>query len=117
MKNELIAKRLQLALSNANMKQQDLVEKSGVGKSSISQYINGSHSPSNINAGKIAKVLDVEPLWLMGFDVEMKKNFSKEEGSKDAEFIKKFSLLTLRDKNIVLNLIDSMIYKEESGDS
>ena len=53
----------------------------------------------------------------MGFDVEMKKNFSKEEGSKDAEFIKKFSLLTLRDKNIVLNLIDSMIYKEESGDS
>lgn len=112
MKNEETAKRLQIALSNANMSQQELVEKSGVGKSSISHYINGSHAPSNISAGKIAKVLGVEPLWLMGFNVEMKKEFSYEEGLKDAEFIEKFSLLTQRDKEIVLNLIDSMIHKD-----
>lgn len=112
MKNELTAKRLQFALSNANMSQQELVEKSGVGKSSISHYINGSHAPSNISAGKIARVLGVEPLWLMGFEVEMKKEFSYEEGTKDAEFIEKFSLLTQRDKDIVLNLIDNMICKE-----
>lgn len=115
MKNEVTAKRLQLALSNANMNQQELVEKSGVGKSSISHYINGSHAPSNISAGKIAKVLGVEPLWLMGFDVAMKKELSYEEGLKDAEFIKKFSLLTQRDKEIVLNLIDNMIFKNKSG--
>lgn len=112
MKNEETAKRLQIALSNANMSQQELVEKSGVGKSSISHYINGSHAPSNISAGKIAKVLGVEPLWLMGFNVEMKKEFSYDEGVKNAEFLDKFSLLTQRDKEIVLNLIDSMIHKD-----
>lgn len=112
MKNEKTAKRLQIALSNANMSQQELVEKSGVGKSSISHYINGSHAPSNISAGKIAKVLGVEPLWLMGFNVEMKKEFSYDEGVKNAEFLDKFSLLTQRDKEIVLNLIDSMIHKD-----
>lgn len=112
MKNELTAKRLQFALSNANMSQQELVEKSGVGKSSISHYINGSHAPSNISAGKIARVLGVEPLWLMGFEVEMKKELSYEEGFKDAEFLEKFSLLNQRDKEIVLNLIDSMIHKD-----
>lgn len=74
MKNELTAKRMQLALSNANMIPQELAEKSGVSKSSISQYVNGSHAPSNISSGKIGKVLGVNPLWLMGFDVDMKES-------------------------------------------
>jgi transcriptional regulator with XRE-family HTH domain len=71
MKNELTAKRLQIALSNKNMKPQELANKSGVSKASISQYINGSHAPSNLSSGKLAKVLNVSPLWLMGFDVPM----------------------------------------------
>lgn len=71
MKNDLTAKRLQLALSNTNMNQQELANKSGVGKSSISQYMNGSHVPNRDNAEKLASVLNVEKLWLMGFDVEM----------------------------------------------
>lgn len=117
MKNEVTAKRLQLALSNANMNQQELVEKSGVGKASISQYINGSHAPSNISAGKIAKVLGVEPLWLMGFDVSMKKELSYKEGLKDAEFLEKFSLLKKRNKELILEFMDSMINNQkESGD-
>ncbi len=47
MKNELTSKRMQIALSNANIIPQELAEKSGVSKSSISQYVNGSHAPSN----------------------------------------------------------------------
>lgn len=71
MKNELTSKRIQIALSNANMKPQELADKSGVGKASISQYVNGSHVPGNISAKKLGKVLRVSPLWLMGFDVDM----------------------------------------------
>lgn len=71
MKYELTAKRLKRALDMCSMKPQELSEKSGVSKSSISQYINGSHTPSNISSGKMSAVLDVNPLWLMGFDVSM----------------------------------------------
>lgn len=71
MKYELTAKRLKMALDKYSMKPQELSEKSGVSKASISQYINGSHTPSNISSGKIATVLNVNPLWLMGFDVPM----------------------------------------------
>lgn len=71
MKNELTAKRLRLALSNKNMKPQELSDKSGVNKASVSQYVNGSHKPSNISAGKMADILDVDPLWLMGFGDNM----------------------------------------------
>ena len=67
MSYSLSARRLKEALNDKNMKPQELSNLSGVNKSSLSQYINGSHTPSNISAGKIAKVLDVSPLWLMGF--------------------------------------------------
>lgn len=72
MKNPITAKRLALALSNKNMRPQDLANSSGVSKASISQYLNGSHTPSNISSGKMAKILDVSPVWLMGFDTPMK---------------------------------------------
>lgn len=83
MKNEITAKRLRLALDNASMKPQELAEKSKVSKSSISQYVNGSHAPSHISAGKMGKVLGVEPLWLMGFDVSMKSENSSPELASD----------------------------------
>ena len=71
MKFEITAKRLRKALSNSNMSAQELAEKSNVSKASISQYINGFHQPSNISSQKICEVLGVNPLLLMGFDVDM----------------------------------------------
>lgn len=115
MKNELTAKRLQLALSNANMKPQELADKSGVNKSSISQYINGSHAPSNISSGKMGKVLNVEPMWLMGFDVEMRKELSSKNAKNNMIFLEKFSILNERDKKIVMSMIDSMLSNKGSG--
>lgn len=69
MKYPITAKRLREALNDNNMKAQELADKTGINKASISQYINGSHAPSNLSAGKMAEVLNVSPLWLMGFEV------------------------------------------------
>lgn len=109
MKNEVTAKRLRLALSNANMKPQELADKSGVSKSSISQYVNGSHAPGNISAKKMGKVLNVESMWLMGFDVEMKKEIVSKDAEDDILFLEKFSLLNKRDKKIIISMIDTML--------
>ena len=68
-KYEITARRIMKALSDNNMRAQDLANATGINKASISQYVNGSHAPSNINAGKMGEVLHVSPLWLMGFDV------------------------------------------------
>ena len=51
--------------------QQRFCDKTGLNKASISQYVNGKNTPSNITAGKIAEVFNVDPAWLMGFDVPM----------------------------------------------
>lgn len=116
MKNELTAKRLRLAMENAGISsQQELADKSGVNKASISQYINGSHVPSNVRAGAIGKILDVAPEWLMGFDVEMRKEFSPKSAEGDMGILEKFSLLNERDKKIIASLIDFMLSIAEGG--
>lgn len=117
MKYELTAKRLKMALDDAGLSQQELADKSGVAKASISQYINGSHSPQNLNSGKMGEVLGVNPLWLMGFDVEMRKDISYGKADEDIGILEKFSMLNERDKKIVLNLIDSMLSGKGSGES
>lgn len=109
MKCEITAKRLRKALDECNMKPQELADKAGINKASVSQYLSGSHAPSNISSGKMGKVLGVEPLWLMGFDVEQKKNLDAKEATRDLELIGKFSMLDNRDKEIVLNMINTMI--------
>ena len=69
MKNAETARRLQDALDRKGMTAAELAKKSGVSKSSISQYLNGSHAPSNISSAKMAEVLGVNALWLMGFEL------------------------------------------------
>lgn len=50
--------------------QQAFADTCGVSKFSMSQYLNGSNAPGNITAAKIANRFNVNPLWVMGFDVE-----------------------------------------------
>lgn len=71
--NEITAKRLLQAMTDANLTQKELSDKSGVSESSVSQYINGTHAPSNVSAGKLAEALNVSPVWLMGFDTNAVK--------------------------------------------
>ena len=117
MKNEITAKRLKKALDNNNMIPQELAEKSEVSKASISQYLSGMHAPSNISSAKMAKVLKVEPLWLMGFDVPMKKKDAPPESlaEQDAKLLKKIALLTESDRRIIIDMVDSML-KRKSED-
>ena len=63
--------RLKQALKQAGMNQQELANKSGVSKASISQYVHGRFTPSNETASKLGDALNVNPVWLMGFDVPM----------------------------------------------
>lgn len=129
---EETARRLALALSMKNMKAVELSETSGVSKGSISQYLNGSHAPSNINAGKMAKVLDVNPLWLMGFNVPMRESdkhpehyYIDDDARAYAEFIYKNPKYRVlfdatrkvkpEDIDFIKQMIDRMTGEEDDG--
>jgi len=74
MKNEETATRLKIAMEKKNLTAKQLSDKSGVSEPSISQYLHGIFAPRNQTAAKLAKVLQVNPMWLMGFDVPMESN-------------------------------------------
>lgn len=65
------AERLNKALSIKNMTQSELCKKTGIPKSAMSQYVNGSFEPKQDRIYLIAKALNVAEAWLMGYDVPM----------------------------------------------
>lgn len=70
---EKCAIRIRKALSARGMRQHELCEKTGIPKSAISQYVSGAFEPKQDRVFLIAKALDVDPVWLMGYDVPMKQ--------------------------------------------
>jgi transcriptional regulator with XRE-family HTH domain len=65
--------RIKKALSIRGMKQSELCEKTKIPKSALSEYISGAYEPKQDRVFLIAQALDVDPVWLMGFDVPMEK--------------------------------------------
>lgn len=70
---DTIADRMKYAMSVRNMKQAELVDKTGIGKSSISQYLSGHYEPKKKNLYLIAKAMDVNENWLLGNEVPMER--------------------------------------------
>lgn len=63
--------RLRKAMDLRGIKQVELVEKSGLPKSSISQYLSGVREPKQKAIYILSEILEVAPGWLMGYDVPM----------------------------------------------
>lgn len=75
---KLTVDRLQWIVDNlCGGSQQELVDRSGINKGSLSQYLKGRNSPSNLNAKKIADAFNISPAWVMGFDVPMREEESE----------------------------------------
>ena len=72
MKQEF-SERLNEAMQAKNISQAQLVEKTGIGKSTMSQYLSGKYKAKQDNITKIAEALHISPAWLMGIDTEMEK--------------------------------------------
>lgn len=78
---ETCSQRIKKALSLRNMKQTDLCKRTKVPKGSLSLYISGAYEPKQDRLYDMANALDVDPVWLMGYDVPMErqKNLPNDE--------------------------------------
>ena len=71
MEQESFASRLSKALLIRNMKPIDLAKKSGINKATISEYLNGKYEAKQTNIYILAKALNINEAWLMGFDTNI----------------------------------------------
>ena len=77
---EPCAVRIKKALSIKNMTQTELCARARISKSTLSEYLSGKYEPKQDKIFVLAKALDVDPVWLWGYDVSME---SKKESSPD----------------------------------
>lgn len=73
---DTFANRLNIAMNNKNINQVELSEKTKVfpkpiSQSLINKYLKGKSLARQNNIYILAKILDVDEAWLMGFDVPM----------------------------------------------
>lgn len=76
---DTFANRLQKALDNSKMKQVDLVEKTGLDKTLINKYLAGLMKAKQDKLTILADALNVNEVWLMGYDIPMDRNIGTDE--------------------------------------
>lgn len=75
--SESFSKRLKEAMRIRNMNQAELSQKSGISKSSLSEYLKGKYEAKQTGLFNLAKALDVNEVWLMGEDVPMDRSYGR----------------------------------------
>lgn len=68
--------RLKKAMSIRNIKQVDLVNKTNLDKTLINKYLSGASNPRQRKLTILADALDVNEIWLMGYDVPMERELT-----------------------------------------
>ena len=88
MRKHSTADRLQQLMSEKSLKQVDIIELSKhfqdkldvkLGKSALSQYVNGIQTPDQKKLALLALTLDVSEAWLMGYDVPKERTYYTNE--------------------------------------
>lgn len=71
--NITFSERLKYAMDIRNVKQVELSNAIGVSKTNMSYYLSGKNKPREDKINLIAKELNVNPIWLLGYNVPMEQ--------------------------------------------
>ena len=75
------------ALSIRGLKQVDLVEKTGLTKASINNWLKQRWQPKQKALMTMARALDVSEMWLAGYDVPMERPAAQKKNDELAQLI------------------------------
>lgn len=101
--NENIGDRIKLAMKKKKVKQVDVVTNTGITKGALSSYLSNRYSPKQTAIYKISKYLNVNPAWLMGYDVPMEYEYQN-----NSPLINKINTLSDEDKKFIEKMIDNL---------
>lgn len=111
-RTENIATRLKAYRTLNDMTLSDVEKATGIPAQTINRYELGQRAPKLDIAVQIADALNVNPLWLQGYDVPMnteKAPASIEEDERMREFISLFSRLTEEQQKMIVAQIKGIL--------
>lgn len=118
------SERLRQIMDERNLKQTDILaltrpycEKYNVklGKSDLSQFVNGKVIPGQWKLTILGLALNVSEAWLMGLDVPMERKTAPipmEEDERSKEFVELFNRLSTEQKKAVLYVMKGFLEKQ-----
>ncbi|HDJ5527313.1 TPA: helix-turn-helix domain-containing protein [Staphylococcus aureus] len=102
--------RLKQIMSERKISQSDLSRRTGIGRNSISDYLNGKYEAKQDKVFELAKALNVNEAWLMGFDI------SKNRKIENNDITSIYSKLTPPRQSNVLKYATNQL-EEQNNDS
>ncbi len=84
---DTFANRLKKIMNINNIKAIELSEKTGINKSQISHWLSGTYKAKQDSLTVLAEFFNVDEIWLMGFDVPMKKEHQPLSDFKEHEVL------------------------------
>ena len=66
--------RLKEALANSGLSQAELARRANIGRNSISDYLKGKYEAKQDKLHSLARVLNVDEGWLMGYEISQERN-------------------------------------------
>lgn len=127
MERSSTSKRLRQIMSERNLRQVDILEKSkpfqkqlGVkmGRSALSQYVTGKSKPDDQKLYLLSKTLNVSEAWLMGYDVEKKRIPDSERNSisnEQPEILPIYNKLEKPRQEKVLDFANAQLNEQENS--
>lgn len=76
---DTFAHRLKYAIKIRDVRPVDISKVTGISKTNLSCYMSGKYEAKQDGVEILAKVLDVNPVWLMGYDVTIDRNYEKDK--------------------------------------
>ncbi|HHB6214388.1 TPA: LexA family transcriptional regulator [Staphylococcus aureus] len=102
--------RLKQIMSERKISQSELSRRTGIGRNSISDYLNGKYEAKQDKVFELAKALNVNEAWLMGFDI------SKNRKVENNDITSIYSKLTPPRQSNVLKYATNQL-EEQNNDS
>ena len=107
----IVKDRLNEALKYRSLTASQLAEKSGVNKSSVSRYLSGERIPRSDAIYKMATALNVDPSWILGYNVPMTPDFVIQLD--DQKLIVEVEKLSPENKERLKDFLSYLITKQE----
>lgn len=115
MKAATSRERIKEILSYYKLSQAEFCRRTGLTSSALSNYLNGDREPRQDKVAAISDAFDLNPAWVMGYDVPMKRKLDSTEDM--LTVYRMFCELKAEDQAIVKNQIEFLWGKKnESSD-
>ena len=100
--------RLKQIMSERNISQSELSRRTGIGRNSISDYLKGKYEAKQDKVFELAKALNVNEAWLMGFDI------SKDRIINDNDITTVYNQLTPPRQHNVLDFANKQLEEQNN---